>query len=281
MYRIALATITDDPTTADRLNMLYLSDGYIVDTIEGLTGVESKIDTMPNINAAGESFAGYTIEGKTLTIMGKILDGNTAKKQALLDFVKPARELYLEIYQYDGSSLSRPTLYRKARCVVKCTPIITQTKHSRFGVILSMPYPFFLAAEKEQYTLSMGQGFVNMFGDVEPDYELTFTIPTSSQPIYGITLYHGVGVMGKYLYFDFTKTTAGEATTGDVIKVWRENGRLHCTTNDVNSMEIIYVNSTLWMLPLGTREFYHFSGYVDNASISYYPAYSGVLVDGV
>lgn len=283
MYNIALATIDDNPQNVERLS-LFSNQGYYIDTIEGLTGIESKIETQPNVNAAGESYVGHSIHGKTLTIKGKILDEQTEKKQALLDFCKPARELWLEIYTKDTSpSSTRLVAYRKTRVRVQVTPIISQTKHSRFSIVLKMPYPFWLAADKTEYELSLGLGFINIFGDVEPDYEIQFTIPSSSESIFVLHFYYGLSAEDapRRMTFDFTKTTAGQATAGDIVKVWRENGRLRCTINDDNAINIIDLNSTLWTLPLGTHLAVSFSRVVNDATVSYYPAYSGVIVDGV
>jgi hypothetical protein len=281
MYNISLTIIKDNPSSTERLD-LTPTNGYYVETVEGLTGIESKIITTQQVNSVGESFAGYSIIGKALTIKGLVLDQQTAKKQALLDFVKPARELYLCVYRNEGTGQAhRLVPYRRAKCVVKNSPIITQEKHSKFSIVLTMPFPYWIATTKEEYTLSMGQGFVNMYGDTEPDFEFSFTIPTTQDPMTTLTLYHGAGTNGEHLDFDFSKASLGYVTAGDAVKVFRENGRFRCTINGIDEINVILYSSTLWTLPLGTRELYHSNVYIDDAKITYYPCYAGVLVDGV
>ena len=65
------------------------NSGYYISTISGLTGVTANLELSQSNSGIGESFSGGSVKGISLQVKGKILDGQTDKKQALLDTVVP------------------------------------------------------------------------------------------------------------------------------------------------------------------------------------------------
>ena len=259
-----------------------LESGIIIKTIDGLTGTSALLDTVQNVNGVGTSVTGCRIAGKNLTVKGMVLDRNTNAKQALLDFFKPLRQVEMYVISTRKSSIHER--YRRAVLTVKTSPVITQTKHSQFSINLYMAIPYFESYKEYEINIPANLTAVEatIEGDANPQYELSFIAKADNLTIGYLWCYTNNYLDGTFLAMDFSQSTAGKLMTNDRVKIWRENGRLRATINDVDEIAIMYANSKLWYLPLGTWKFMlGLGGAIDSAKIKYRSLHAGVLVDGV
>ena len=267
-------------------NQLYCTRGNGIDilTISGLTGTSARLNTVQSNLYLGEDYTNGTVGGITLDVKGVILDGNTVRKQALLDTVVPLGEGSLAIYKLD-TQLSRWVAYRTIDVVVKSTPVISQEKHSKFSFSLYAPKPIWKAASAEAIALTGGTASeVTIEGQTNADYSVNISVVTG----YLKDLTISFGSMpnpsvnaDKYLYCDFRKYNADGVASGTAIEISRVKGKLILTIGGVKHNECIYAQSTLDSLTVGTHGFYISSDATITARITYYPSYVGVLVDGV
>ena len=277
MYDILL-TINGNSLAMNREN------GIDISTISGLTGTSAKLNTAQSNLYLGEDYTNGTVSGIVMNIKGVILDGDTAKKQALLDTVMPLGEGTLTVYKKPSVG-SRPAAYRTIDVVVRETPTITQEKHSKFSFTLYAPKPIWKAPTGTGITISgTGQQSqeVTIAGQTAADYELIISVVSGSLKDY--TLYFGEGatpVTGKYMYLNFRKYNADGVSSGTAIKLSRVKGKLLLTIGGAKHNECIYAQSTLEAIDIGTHTFLSSTDASTITAIRYYPSYVGVLVDGV
>lgn len=265
------------------------SNGYYIQTIDGLTGVSASFESVKAVSGYGESITGKTIPPKSLMVTGLVLDANTMAKQKLLNVLVAGAEVLVTIYQgYSSGAESRPSVYRQAKAFVKQSPIITQERHSKFSFTLTMPNPYW--EDVEETTILVPNSFPNtaptITGDVPPEF--TFSYKTTNNS-YGATLNCGTSIVPeKYLYFNYSVLSDGYLPAGSTVRLWRDNGRLRFVrtaqgVTEENIIQALYTNSSLWYLMSGNIYKYWLSadGTSTNAAIKYRPLYSGVLVDGV
>lgn len=263
---------------------LYLTHGNGIDisTISGLTGTSARLNTAQSSIYFGEDYTNGTVSGITLDIKGVILDGNTAKKQALLNTVVPLGEGSLAIYKLDADT-SRWAAYRTIDVVVKTTPVITQEKHSKFSFSLYAPKPIWKAASAEAIVLTeYSATAVTIDGQTNADYGVNISIVSGS--LKDMSIYFGdmpTPMLGKYLYCNFRKYNADGVASGKPIAISRVKGKLILTIDGVKHNECIYAQSTLDSLSVGTHGIQISADATITARVTYYPSYVGVLVDGV
>jgi len=283
MYYITL-------TVGDETLILDHEHGYDISTIDGLTGVTARLDTVQSNTNLGVAVQSGSVGGQKLVVRGYILDHNVAAKQALLSLLKPMAKGVITVYNLPTAT-SRLTPYRQTDFVVQTTPKITQTKHSKFSFELFQPNPTWRAMEASRIVLSTNTYFdpvtATVDGETKADYDWTVY---ANAPIKTLTLdvrtsvaadempYRGV------LSFDFASLDP-DGVTGN-IHVWRKNGKLKATLGDTDI--IPYLALSHYMLD-GLREGEtEFRALASNGSpvecvsmLTYYPSYVGVVLSGI
>lgn len=259
--------------------------GYYISTISGLTGVTASLELSQSNSGIGESFSGGSIKGLSLQVKGKILDGQTDKKQALLDTVVPLGTGTLSLYEKSDETSGRAEPYRVTDIVVKSTPTITQERNSKFVFTLYAPSP----AWREATVKTVGlDGFasapteVTVAGQVPADYTLKISVTTATN-LKEFTLYQDFpdAVYGKYLYVDFRKWNADGVSNTDKILIKQTNGRLSMTINGVNANRCIWTQSGMTRLDVGTHKILFRADAASTATLEFAPSYIGVVYNGV
>lgn len=259
--------------------------GYYISTISGLTGVTANLELSQSNSGIGESFSGGSIKGISLQVKGKILDGQTDKKQALLDTVVPLGTGTLSLYEKSDEIGGRAKPYRVADIVVKSTPTITQENNSKFVFTLYAPSP----AWREATVKTVGlDGFANaptevtVAGQVPADYTLKISVTTATN-LKEFTLYQDSpdAVYGKYLYVNFRKWSADGVSNTDKILIRQTNGQLSMTINGVNANRCIWTQSGMTRLDVGTHQMLFRADAASTATLEFAPSYIGVVYNGV
>ena len=259
--------------------------GYYISTISGLTGVTANLELSQSNSGIGESFSGGSIKGISLQVKGKILDGQTDKKQALLDTVVPLGTGTLSLYEKSDEISGRAKPYRVTDIVVKSTPTITQERNSKFVFTLYAPSP----AWREATVKTVGlDGFasaptaVTVAGQVPADYTLKISVTTATK-LKEFTLYQDWpdAVYGKSLYVNFRKWNADGVSNTDKILIKQTNGRLSMTINGVNANKCIWTQSGMTRLDVGTHQMLFRADAASTATLEFAPSYIGVVYNGV
>ena len=259
--------------------------GYYISTISGLTGVTANLELSQSNSGIGESFSGGSIKGISLQVKGKILDGQTDKKQALLDTVVPLGTGTLALYEKSDEIGGRAKPYRVTDIVVKSTPTITQENNSKFVFTLYAPSP----AWREATVKTVGlDGFasapteVAVAGQVPAAYTLKISVTTATK-LKEFTLYQDFpdAVYGKYLYVDFRKWNANGASNTDKILIKQTNGRFSMTINGANANKCIWTQSGMTRLDVGTHQILFRADAASTATLEFAPSYIGVVYNGV
>lgn len=260
-------------------------NGYYISTISGLTGVTANLELSQSNSGIGESFSGGSIKGISLQVKGKILDGQTDKKQALLDTVVPLGTGTLSLYEKSDEIGGRAKPYRVTDIVVKSTPTITQENNSKFVFTLYAPSP----AWREATVKTVGlDGFasapteVTVAGQVPADYTLKISVTTATK-MKEFTLYQDWpdAVYGKSLYVNFRKWNADGVSNTDKILIKQTNGRLSMTINGVNANECIWTQSGMTRLDVGTHTMLFRADAASTATLEFAPSYIGVVYNGI
>ena len=259
--------------------------GYYISTISGLTGVTANLELSQSNSGIGESFSGGSIKGISLQVKGKILDGQTDKKQALLDTVVPLGTGTLSLYEKSDEIVGRAKPYRVTDIVVKSTPTITQEDNSKFVFTLYAPSPAWREATVKTVGLA---GFadapteVTVAGQVPADYTLKIAVTTSTK-MKKFSLYQDWPdlVYGKSLYVNFSKWNADGVSNTDKILIKQTNGRLSMTINGVNANKCIWAQSRMTRLDVGTHQMLFRADAASTATLEFAPSYIGVVYNGV
>lgn len=261
------------------------NSGYYISTISGLTGVTANLELSQSNSGIGESFSGGSCKGISLQVKGKILDGQTDKKQALLDTVVPLGTGTLSLYEKSDEISGRAEPYRITDIVVKSTPTITQERNSKFVFTLYAPSPAWREATVKTVSLD---GFasvptaVTVAGQVPADYTLKISVTTTTK-LKEFTLYQDFpdAGYGKSLYVDFRKWNADGVSRTDKILIKQANGRLSMTINGVNANKCIWTQSGMTRIDVGTHEMLFRAAAASTAILEFAPSYIGVVYNGV
>ena len=261
------------------------NSGYYISTISGLTGVTANLELSQSNSGIGESFRGGSVKGISLQVKGKILDGQTDKKQALLDTVVPLGTGTLSLYEKSGEISGRAKPYRVTDIVVKATPTITQERNSKFVFTLYAPSPAWRESTVKTVGLdglASAPTAVTVAGQVPADYTLKISVTTATK-LKEFTLYQDFpdAVYGKYLYVDFRKWSADGVSRTDKILIKQTNGRLSMTINGVNANKCIWTQSGLTRLDVGTHKMLFRAAAASTATLEFAPSYIGVVYNGV
>lgn len=259
--------------------------GYYISTISGLTGVTANLELSQSNSGIGESFIGGSIKGISLQVKGKILDGQTDKKQALLDTVVPLGTGTLSLYEKSDEISGRDKPYRVTDIVVKSAPTITQERNSKFVFTLYAPSPAWRELQVKTVGLdglASAPTAVTVAGQVPADYTLKISVTTATK-LKEFTLYQDfpVAVYGKYLHVDFRKWNADGVSRTDKILIKQTNGRLSMTIKGVNANRCIWTQSGLTRLDVGTHKMLFRADAASTATLEFAPSYIGVVYNGV
>lgn len=250
--------------------------GIYVGSISGLTGVTSSFKTVQNSSGAGASIVGSSTGSKAVTIKGYVLDGQTAVKQSILDFFKPGHNVTMYINSRRTTTDTQRAY--QAQVAVKASPTFTQETHSKFVIELLMPIPYWSATN--EYIVPMGETY-SVLGDAEPEFDLTFKIAQNNVLLVALWATDPVELTRK-IFSISTTGGSGYPEIGDIIHIWRDNGIIRASLNGVEKMAMLFAESDLWYLPLGSQIFSMTNANdVSDVVLKYRPMYSGVLVDGV
>lgn len=261
------------------------NSGYYISTISGLTGVTANLELSQSNSGIGESFIGGSVKGISLQVKGKILDGQTDKKQALLDTVVPLGTGTLSLYEKSGGISGRAAPYRDTDIVVKSTPTITQERNSKFVFTLYAPSPAWRDSTVKTVGLdglASAPTAVTVAGQVPVDYTLEIFVTTATK-LKEFTLYQDFpdAVYGKYLYVDFRKWSADGVSRTDRILIKQTNGRPSMTINGVNANKCIWTQSGMTRLDVGTHKMLLRAAAASTATLKFAPSYIGVVYNGV
>ena len=265
-----IADLTINGTTLS----LIPGNGYYISTIDGLTGVTGKLNTIPNAATIGEAYVDGTVGGKTLTINGVILDNNFTAKENLNNAVIPLGTGTFTIYDVAAAN-ERPSAYRTIDVVVLSTPTITQEKHSRFSFQLYAPFPAWREQTAITETAGAGLGYsITVKGQTSAEFEFTIT-PASGTPVK--SFYVQID-SGKLFAVDMTKYNANGVTTP--ITVTFKKGSVKVVTNNIDVTKCFYAQSNFLTLPVGahTITITGVGTAAATSSIKYYPSYVGVIL---
>lgn len=260
--------------------------GYYISTISGLTGVTANLELSQSNSGIGESFTGGSIKGLSLQVKGKILDGQTDKKQALLDTVVPLGTGTLSLYEKSDEIGGRAVPYRITDIVVKSTPTITQERNSKFVFTLYAPSPAWREATVKTVSLdgraSTTPTEVTVAGQVPADYTLKIAVTTITK-LKEFSLFQDWpdAVYGKSLYVNFRKWNADGVSNTDKILIKQTNGRLSMTINGVNANKCIWTQSGMTRLDVGTHQMLFAADAASTATLEFAPSYIGVVYNGV
>ena len=261
------------------------NSGYYISTISGLTGVTANLELSQSNSGIGESFSGGSVKGISLQVKGKILDGQTDKKQALLDTVVLLGTGTLSLYEKSDEISGRAKPYRVTDIVVKSTPTITQERNSKFVFTLYAPSPAWRESTAKTVVLdglASAPTAVTVAGQVPADYTLKISVTTVTK-LKEFTLYQDFpdAVYGKSLYVDFRKWNADGVSRTDKILIKQTNGRLSMTINGVNANKCIWTQSGMTRLDVGTHKMLFRAAAASTATLEFAPSYIGVVYNGV
>lgn len=257
---------------------LSLNQGYIISTIEGLTGTKARVESVQASNGIGEAATGGSISGQNITIRGKILDHNISAKQALLDTAIPLGEGTLTLYNIVYTPGQRPSPYRSIDVIVKGSPTIEQKKHAKFVLSLYAPSPVWYSTDTQTITLrnTIETTFSNN-GHYPADYTMKLNV---RNPVKDMSLYvDGMLPTSPFLYINYRKINPNGVT--GTISFGRKNGKIYLTVGEVNAIQCLSTDSTLWALPVGTHSIRLQADSDATGDISFAEGFAGVILSGI
>lgn len=285
MYYITL-------TVGEETLILDHGHGYDISTIDGLTGVTARLDTVQSNTDLGVAVQSGSVGGQKLVVRGYILDHNVEAKQALVSLLKPMARGTLVVYNLPYGAARRPTPYRQTDFVVQTTPKITQTKHAKFSFELFQPNPTWRSMESKRIVVNTNTYFTPVTATVDGETKADYNwIVYANAPIKTLSL--DVRTFDAadepphraVLSFDFASLNP-DGVTG-TINVWRRDGKFKATLD--NTDIIPYLSLSHYMLDglrEGENEFRALATLNGSAveclsMLTYYPSYVGVVLSGI
>lgn len=269
---------------------LNYASGIIVSRVTGVTGMSVTTKTAQGYQQVGVSVSALTVEGRDLTIRGFIFRENAEKKKELLDIFSP---------------FEQGRLYWDSRywidVVVKNAPEIEQEKDSHFTFRLFAPDPYFRATEElisrngettGAFSFPVNYSQPHMFGTKSSDTQFIVTNNGQANAPFELTI-EGLDPIVNPIVRNMSTGEMlkwnGTIAAGERLRVYNERGRIRVTLRDVSGVEnnAIYGlddDSTLFSLAVGDNiiQIAADSGQAAaEAIMSFYPLYSGVLMNGV
>ena len=276
---------------------LNYENGIIVSRVDGVTGMIVTTKTAQGYQQVGVSISSLTVGGRDLTVNGFIFRENAQKKQEMLDVFAPfvtGRLYWEERYWIDVA--------------VKNAPTISQNKDSTFTFRLFAADPYFRASEKitaqngeitglfwfpVTYTgTTIGENRDHKFGEKEGATEFNIINRGQASAPYDLTITGSSSIVNPKL----TNSMTGEfvkvndtISVGETIRIYSDQGRIRVLKRDIGGVEHNAIaslddESTLFSLAVGDnilRATADTGGNDIETNISFYPLYSGVLMNGV
>lgn len=288
-----LSFISDDGRTI----ALNYDSGIIVSRVTGATGMSVTAKTAQGYQQVGVSISSLTVGGRDLTLRGFILRENAQKKQELMDIFSP---------------FARGRLYWEDRywidVVVKNAPEMDQEKDSHFSFRLFAADPYFRSSVKYisqngitvgsfafpvTYSgTSIGTNRPHRFGTRTSSAQFNISNSGQAAAPYEVIIEGGANIVNPKL----TNTATGEfllwndtVEIGERLRVYSERGRIRVTLTDTSGVEHNAIaglddDSSLFTLAVGDNILQTSADSGGNdieTTISFYPLYSGVLMNGV
>lgn len=276
-------------STGEQLRMNY-ENNIIVKTVDGATGISVDLSTAQGYQQIGESIVSQSVTGKTLEISGFIWHGDTATKNRLLKVFSPfvsGRLVWENRYFIDVT--------------VQDTPTISQERDSTFVFRLRSNSPFWSAIQPK--VSENGKTVAEFSFPVNYSSPHRFGTKDSST---GFSLYNE-GMIDSPLYVEIggnadienpqiTNVLTGEILrfngtilSGEKLTLKTENGKIRVVKTNVsgiveNAFSMLDDDSTLFTVKAGDNMFSATAAEGVNSMVvllSFYPLYSGVLMDGV
>lgn len=270
--------------------LLKHENGINISTVEGATGLPVSLSTAQGYQQIGEVVSSQTVSGRYIVLNGFIFKEFSKQKKDLMSFFSPfssGRLFWEDKFFID--------------VVVKDAPTISQNQDSTFSVRLFAPFPFWSSKTKTSqingqttkefsfpinYTVSHRFGtknnsleyVVTNTGEVESLFELNLSGPEKivSPKITNVKT-------GEFLMFN------GEINVGETLRLYQDSGKIRIVLKKVSGEEENVVSwldeeSSLFSLHVGDNRLVSEAEQGDTnmvSAISFYPLYSGVLMNGV
>lgn len=269
---------------------LNYQNGIIVSRVTGVTGMVVDTKTAQGYQQVGVSISSLTVGGRELTISGFIFQENAEKKQDMLNILSP----------FEQGRLYWDTRYW-IDVVVKNAPEIEQEKDSHFSFRLFAPDPYFRANEEfisrngettGAFSFPVNYSQAHKFGTKTSDTQFVVTNSGQANAPFELTLEGLDDIVNPIVRNMSTGEMLkwnGTIAAGERLRVYNERGRIRVTLRNVSGVEnnAIYGlddDSTLFSLAVGDNiiQIAADSGQAAaEAIMSFYPLYSGVLMNGV
>lgn len=281
--------LTFEAKNGTRLLLNY-ENGINISRVEGATGLPVSLQTAQGYQQIGQSVSSQTVKGRDIIINGFVFSENARQKKALMAAFAPFSEgrLYWENKYF-------------LDVVVKNAPNISQNRDSTFSVRLFAPFPFWSDKTKKSQTngqvtkefsfpvnyatphrfgtkIPGDEYVVYNSGEVESPFELNIS---GSEKIIAPKI---INVKtGEFLKFN------GEIDVGETFKFYQDGGKIRVvlvrtTGEEENVVSLLDEESSLFTLYAGDNRLKAEAedGSANMVSVvSFYPLYSGVLMDGV
>ena len=276
-------------STGNRIALNY-KNGIIIKTVEGATGLSVDLQTAQGYQQVGNSVSSQTVSGRDLTISGFIFKENKDKKLALQKAFAPfvsgqlfwENKYFMDVY-------------------VKDAPTISQNKHSDFMFRLYAGFPFWKSKNQtnktngtvmKEFRFPVNYATPHRYGtkDASNEYNVQ-NVGEVESPI-DVTISAKEQVVnpqvvdldtGKFLRFNVT------LERGEEIRLTQSNGRIQVSIirvdgSEENAFKILDDDSSLFSVSAGDNRLTSIADEGENnmtTLISFYPLYTGVLMNGV
>lgn len=122
-----------------------LVSDFLLQTVEGLTGLQNDIHSTKTVNQDGASVVGSSLKERNITIKGTILKNRDKNKADLIRRVNPKIPGVL-VHEVNGRK-------RKIDCEVEQSPSINRRTYPEFFISLLCPDPYFEDCEQDSVDL--------------------------------------------------------------------------------------------------------------------------------
>ena len=260
--------------------------GYLINTVEGVTGHAVTVTTAQGYGQIGDTVQGMSTAGQLLTITGRVPKQNTAAKRALLRTFLPlssGRLIWEEKYYID--------------VVVHDSPAISQEKHSTFMFALYAPYPYWRRLAESYYELGgMSAEFRFPINYATPHRFGTSTAETQFNAInngdsaaqFALSIRAGDSDLVNFAITNVNTLKSlkfiGAIPAGETLEMYRESGQLYIRQNGADAFDLLDDTSDLFELDAGDNVllFTADSGAATaKVIVTFHEPYVGVLANGV
>lgn len=267
--------------------VLDFDHGYIINTVDGVTGRTVKLQTAQGFEQIGDTVTSMSLGGQILTIKGRIPLQNISAKRAMLRIFQPLSHgrLYWEDKYYID-------------VFVKDSPQISQERHSTFLLGLYAPYPYWQKVNQSRYELGgltaefmfpLNYATPHRFGSTTIETQFNAYNAGDCASSFALTITAGEADLTNFAVTDVNTQKAikfiGTLDAGKRLEMYRENGQLYIKIDGTtDAFDMLDDTSDLYSLSAGDNVllFTADSGASSaKVSITFNESYVGVLADGV